>query len=54
MNQWTLKNETQNDNVISHENKPNEITNATDGIEDVNDDLPLKDDKPTDPKEHDK
>ena len=49
-----LKNEPQNDNVISDENKPGEEPNARDVIEDLNDDLPLNDDKPTDPKEHDK
>ena len=49
-----LKNEPQNDNVISDENKPGEEPNARDVTEDLNDDLPLNDDKPTDPKEHDK
>ena len=49
-----FKNEPQNDNVISDENKHDEGTNATDSIKNLNDDLPLNDDKPTDTKERDK
>jgi thiosulfate reductase cytochrome b subunit len=49
-----FKNEPQNDNVISDENKTDEETNAKDSIKNLNDDLPLNDDKPTGPKEHDK
>ncbi len=47
-----FKNEPQNDNVTDV-NKPGEEINAT-GIENVNDDVSSNDDKPTDPKEHDK
>jgi thiosulfate reductase cytochrome b subunit len=49
-----FKNEPQNDNVISDENKHDEGTNATDSIKNLNDDLSLNDDKPTDTKERDK
>ncbi len=49
-----LKNEPKNDNLISGENKPADRNNATDGVEDLNDDLPLNDNKLTDSKEHDK
>jgi hypothetical protein len=49
-----FKNEPQNDNVISDENKHDEGINATDSIKNLNDDLSLNDDKPTDTKERDK
>src|SRR6185312_5847002 len=44
--------ELKNDNMIPGENKPDERNNATDSVEDLNDDLPLSDDKPTGSKEH--
>lgn len=49
-----FKDEHQNDNTISGKNKPGDIMDATDSAEDLNNNLPLNDDKLTDSEEDDK
>ena len=50
----TLKNESEDDDVILHENKADEKNNETDRWEDLDNESPLNDNKPTDNTEPDK